>query len=58
MPEDAVRAAVDRDDVAAGFGVSSEAMGWRLYTLRSRSRATSVTPDTALRMSSELPIVS
>jgi Zn-dependent peptidase ImmA (M78 family) len=31
MPEAAVRAAADDPDVAPRFGVSAEAMGWRLY---------------------------
>ncbi|HZO95857.1 MAG TPA: ImmA/IrrE family metallo-endopeptidase [Gaiellaceae bacterium] len=34
MPEEAVRAAAAREpDPAAAFGVSGEAMGWRLYNL-------------------------
>jgi len=32
MPEDAVRSVVEYSDPAARFGVSAEAMRWRLYS--------------------------
>jgi Zn-dependent peptidase ImmA (M78 family) len=32
MPEDEARAAADKDEPASRFGVSGEAMAWRLYS--------------------------
>lgn len=39
MPEDAVRSEAERDGIAERFGVSAEAMGWRLYNFGLREES-------------------